>query len=355
MKQGGRYHQPLLWGTNNFTFDVVANARGGTSCWIWEQFNTDFSMPEKLLCICERIIVAPVRYTHTHTHTLYTISPGFIISRLLGIPVSPGTDHVVVNFANGGGDAFMAEWGHIAARIAVQRAPAAPAADRPLERAAQEARQAEVRLFVLDCVWDWSLCGCWNENNTMCWKTPECAEIWEQSKICHNRLELANQFAHTAFYCSAHARMSRPSDCIIITMLIPLHCPSWMIIMCSFRIPLRLCSSTGRRSCRRCVWWFGDTHDLFGWEWGRVRSLFFVLFCYFATEKIVESELSTVFSHVARTSRYKCHAVSSSVQVVQWFSLLHTFYHLLATSVRLKLDGGLYPVCFVPDTFAICN
>jgi hypothetical protein len=37
----------------------------------------------------------------------------------------------------------MAEWGHMAARIAVQRAPAAPA-DRPEVRAAQEARQAEV-------------------------------------------------------------------------------------------------------------------------------------------------------------------------------------------------------------------
>ena len=37
----------------------------------------------------------------------------------------------------------MGQWGHLAARIAVQRAPAAPV-DRPVEHAAQAAHQAAV-------------------------------------------------------------------------------------------------------------------------------------------------------------------------------------------------------------------
>lgn len=85
--ENGRYEQPLFWGTNNFSFTVAA-----------------------------------------------------------GGPSADGLA-VVINFNNGGGDGFMSEWGHLAARRAVQRAPAAPV-DRPEERAAQAARQAEVAAAV---------------------------------------------------------------------------------------------------------------------------------------------------------------------------------------------------------------
>jgi hypothetical protein len=83
--QHPQYNQPVFWGTNNFTFTAAT--------------------------------------------------------------ASAAVLNVVVSFVNGGGDGFMGEWGHVAARMAVQRAPAAPA-DRPEERAAQLAHQAAVAAAV---------------------------------------------------------------------------------------------------------------------------------------------------------------------------------------------------------------